>query len=149
VSKTTEDVPSTKETQMGRVHVRVGTRYTQDAQTWVVVQVLQDGRLVVENQSGGGHEVVTREEVTAAWAEGALRFVLHGSGKAEESARTRAYTIADFHTLPEDARAEAWRRYRLIRPLLAWPPERRTRRGIEVYLLSVTWPLYRSHPALD
>jgi len=134
VSKTTEDVPSAKETQMGRVHVRVGTRYTQDAQTWVVVQVVENGRLVVENQSDGGQMVVTRAALTQAWREGALRFVLHGSGKAEESARTRAAQTADFHTLPEDARAEAWRRYRLIAPLLEGAPERRTRRGIEVYL---------------
>jgi len=36
--------------------------------------------------------------------------------------------------LPEAARAEAWRRYTLIRPLLAWPAGARTRRAIEEYL---------------
>jgi hypothetical protein len=33
-------------------------------------------------------------------------------------------------------RAEAWRRYTLIRPLLAWPAGARTRRAIEEYLSS-------------
>jgi len=117
---------------MGQLHLGVGTRYERDGQAWVVVQVLRDGRLRVEDQSAGGHEVVTRAELTTAWAEGALRFAVRGRRTRTEDAGTspRAHTIADFHVLPDGERAEAWRRYALIAPLLAWAPEKRTRRAI-------------------
>ncbi len=65
---------------MGRLHLAVGTRYERDGHMWVVVQVLRDGRLRVEDQSVGGQEIVTRAELTAAWAEGALRFAIRGRG---------------------------------------------------------------------
>ncbi len=98
---------------MGQLHLGVGTRYERDGRAFLVQQVLQDGRLVVEDQSGGGQGVVTREELTAAWAEGALRFAGRGARMEEAGGRPRAYTIADFHVLPEAERAEAWRRYTL------------------------------------
>jgi len=134
---------------MGQLHLGVGTRYERDGRAFLVQQVLGDGRLVVEDQSGGGHEVVTREELTAAWAEGALRFAGRGRGaRTEETGgRPRAYTIADFHLLPDGERAEAWRRYALIRPLLAWPPEARTRRAIAEYLSAAAGPERTTHGA--
>jgi len=55
---------------MGQRQLGVGTRYEREGHTCLVTQVLRDGRLVVEDQSGGGQEVVTREELTAAWAAG-------------------------------------------------------------------------------
>ena len=124
---------------MGRLHLAVGTRYERDGHVWVVVQVLRDGRLRVEDQSAGGQEIVTRAELTAAWADGALRFAIRGRGAHMKEAGTSlaAHTVADFHVLPESARAEAWRRYTLIAPLLGWPPERRTRRAIADYLFSI------------
>jgi len=82
--------------------------------------------------------VVTRAELTAAWAEGALRFAVRGARTEKAGARPRAYTIADFHVVPEGERAEAWRRYALIQPLLGWPPEKRTRRAIAEYLSATT-----------
>ena len=39
---------------MGQRHLGVGTRYERDGLAWVVVQMLGDGRLLVEDQSGGG-----------------------------------------------------------------------------------------------
>jgi len=124
---------------MGRLHLSVGTRYAWDGCAGVVVQVLGDGRLLVEDQSGGGRVVVTREELTAAWVRGALRFAVRRHEKKEgtQGSTPAAHTIADFHLLPEAERAEAWRRYTLIAPLLAWVPEKRTRRAIEEYLAGV------------
>ncbi len=121
---------------MGRIHLGVGTRYAWDGRAGVVIQVLGDGRLVVEDQSAGGQEVVTRAALTTAWREGALRFAVRGAqGRAEkEGTQGSRAAIADFHALPEGERAEAWRRYALIAPVLAWAPERRTRRAIEEYL---------------
>jgi len=43
---------------MGRIHLGVGTRYAWDGRAGVVIQVLGDGRLVVEDQSAGGQEVL-------------------------------------------------------------------------------------------
>jgi len=123
---------------MGRLHLSVGTRYRRDERAQVVRQVLGDGRLLVEDQSVGGEAVVTRAELTAAWAEGRLRFEVRGPGARAgegEAALATAYTIADFHLVAEGERAEAWRRYRLIRPLLAWPAQERTRRAIERHLV--------------
>jgi len=97
---------------MGRLHLAVGTRYERDGRTFFVVQVLREGRLLVEDQSGGGQAVVTREELTVAWVRGALRFEVRGSG-AQVEGKGRlptGYTIADFHLVPEAARAETWRR---------------------------------------
>jgi len=131
---------------MGRLHLGVGTRYEREGRTCRVVQVLRDGRLVVEDQSGGGQVVVTREDLTSAWEGGALRFAVEGpgvraagtAGTAGTGALPTRYTIADFHVLPEGVRAEAWRRYRLIEPLLGWPAGARTRRAIAEYLSSAS-----------
>ncbi len=98
---------------MGRLHLAVGTRYERDGQTFLVRQVLRDGRLVEEDQSGGGQVVVTREELTDAWAGGQVRFAVRGPGarvgKEGEATLPTGYTIADFHLVPEAERAEAWR----------------------------------------
>ena len=125
---------------MGRLYVGTGTRYQWDGRTCVVVQVLRDGQLLVEDQPGGGQAVVTRAELTAAWDRGAVRFEVRGPGARAEGEGTlpTGYTIADFHLLPERERAEAWRRYTLIRPLLTWPAGARTRRAIEEYLSTVS-----------
>ena len=118
------------------MYVGAGTRYEREGRTFLVVQVLRDGRLLVEDQSGGGEGVVTRAEVTGAWDRGELRFAVQGPGvrAGGEGALPTAYTIADFHVLPEAERAEAWRRYALIRPLLMLPAGGRTRGAIEQYL---------------
>ncbi len=123
---------------MGQLQLGVGTRYERDGQAWVVVQVVRDGRLVVENQNVGGQEVVRREDLTAAWAAGVLRFAVRGRGARVEGEGTlpTRYMIADVHDVPEAERAEAWRRYRLIAPLLEWAPEARTRQAIKEYLSS-------------
>ncbi len=125
---------------MGRLYLGVGTRYQWDGRMCVVVQVLRDGQVLVEDQPGGGQAVVTRAELTAAWDRGAVRFEVRGPGARAEGAATLAtgYTIADFHVVPEAERGEAWRRYALIRPLLAWPAQVRTRRAIEAYLSSLS-----------
>ncbi len=127
---------------MGQLHLAAGTRYLRDGRAYVVLQVLRDGRLLVEDQTVGGQAVATREDLTAAWAGGLLCFEVRGPGAGArgEAALPTAYTIADFHLLPEAARAEAWRRYTLIRPLLAWPPGVRTRRAIARHLADTRTP---------
>jgi hypothetical protein len=121
---------------MGQLHLATGTRYEREGRAYVVLQVLQDGRLRVEDQTVGGQMVATRAELTAAWARGLLRFEVRGPGTTARGEATlpTGYTIADFHVLPEAERAEAWRRYAVIRPLLGWPAGARTRRAIAQHL---------------
>jgi len=121
---------------MGRLQVSVGTRYEREGRAFLVVQVLRDGRLLVEDQTDGGRRAVPWDELTGAWAGGRLRFAVEGPGihRGDAGGRPTGYTIADFHLVPEGERAEAWRRYALIQPLLALPPGERTRPAIEEYL---------------
>jgi len=121
---------------MARLHLTVGTRYEQDAQVYVVRQLLPDDRLLVENQSFGSQTIRTRDEMSAAWASGALVFEVHGPGTRPSPRSTLAtgYTIADIAHLPEARRAEAWRRYTLIAPLLALAPHERTRDVVDAHV---------------
>jgi len=123
---------------MGRVQVTVGTRYRWDGRVYVVRQLLHEGKLLVEDQTEGGPRVVSRDDLQEAWSSGALTFVgaREGKGLASDTRADAdtAAVIADFHVVPEAERAEAWRRYTLIRPLLARPRGERTRRAIEQYL---------------
>ncbi len=118
---------------MGRVQLGLGTRYVQGGHAHVVRQVLTDGRLLVENQTMGGHAVLARGDLDAAWGRGDITFEVQGRQvrRGAGAASSAGYTAADFSGLPEAHRAEAWRRYELIRPLLALPPHQRTRRAIE------------------
>ncbi len=47
------------------------------------------------------------------------------------------HAIAELGCLPKEQRDEAWRRYRLILPLLEMPPGERSRRKIEAYAASL------------
>ncbi len=71
---------------MGRLHLVVGTRYEREGRTCVVVQVLWDGRLVVEDQSGAaggaGDPAVAGHRGAGEYAGGAggVSGVLGGAG---------------------------------------------------------------------
>jgi hypothetical protein len=108
---------------MGRVQLTVGTRYRWGGRMYVVRQLVREGGLLVEDQTGGGQAVVARDDLQAAWGAGGLTFAGAGlwTGSAPDRSRATAATIADVHLLPEAQRAEAWRWYALIQPLLAVP----------------------------
>ena len=59
---------------MGRVQLGLGTRYVQGGHAHVVRQFLTDGRLLVENQTMGGHAVLARGDLDAAWGRGDITF---------------------------------------------------------------------------
>lgn len=120
---------------MARLHLTVGTRYTRDAQVYVVRQVLPDDQLVVENQPFGGQAVLARADLYAAWARGEVRFEIPGQRATSEPAGSAV--VADFDGLPATHRAEAWRRYELIKPLLAVPPQARTRQAIDAHIAAL------------
>ncbi len=107
-----------------------GTRFEWRSQVFVIAQVLLDDRFLLENQTLGGQERATRDELLAAYRAGTLRFEVRGPNARRRRGRplATAYTFADFQGLPEEKRAEAWRRYEIIRPLLLLSRAERGRR---------------------
>ncbi len=120
---------------MARLQLTVGTRYTRDAQVYLVRQVLPDDQLVVENHSFGGQAVLARDDLYAAWARGEVCFEIPGQRARSEV--TGSAVVADFDGLPAPHRAEAWRRYELIKPLLVVPPQARTRQAIDAHVAAL------------
>lgn len=110
---------------MARMHFTVGVRYLLDGQVYLIKQLLLDDHMLVENQSFGGQTTVTFEELRAAWACGDLRFEIQGkhASKTNNQPLATSYTFADFQHIPEHYRAEAWRRYTLLKPLLVLPAD--------------------------
>jgi len=122
---------------MARLCFAAGTRYTLGEDVYRVHQVLPDARVVAENQASGVQVVVLTQDLVAAWGVGALVFEARGDAmRAPAGGRSVPLvpeTVADLQGLDPAHRAEAWRRYTLIRPLLALPPAERTRAAIAAY----------------
>jgi putative transposase len=124
---------------MARIRFAVGTRYLLNEQVYIVRQLLVENRLLVENQSFGGQLTVSYDELCAAWGRGEVRFEVQGRHVRTSPDRpiSLEYTVSDLQGLPEPVREETWRRYQLLRPLLALPPKARTRQAIATYALQV------------
>ena len=107
-----------------------GTRFEWRRQVFIIVQVLLDDHFLLENQTIGGQERASREELLVAYRDGTLLFEVRGPNARRRRGRPLAteYTFADFQSLPEEKRAEAWRRYEIIRPLLLLSRAERGRR---------------------
>jgi len=110
---------------MARNRFTIGVRYLLNEQVYLIKQLLQNDQVLAENQSFGGQVVVSVAELSAAWARDELRFEVQGKHAAAHTHQSLAtdYACADFQQLPERYRTEAWRRYSLIKPLLALPPD--------------------------
>jgi len=123
---------------MARLRFALGTRYALRGDIYCVRQVLPDARVAVENQATGGQAVVSVQDLVAAWAAGALVFEARGfhapDPTRDASAPPVPPTVADLQGLDPVHRDEAWRRYTLIRPLLALPIAERTRRTVAAYV---------------
>lgn len=121
---------------MGRGELTVGTRYLHKEQAYVVRRVLAGGKVEVENLTFGGATIVPLIDLWTAWASEEL--VLGRRGKyavaGGDPAVLTNHTLADFDVLPEKQRAEAWRRYQIILPLLQLPAKERTRTAIADYV---------------
>ncbi len=124
---------------MARIRFAVGTRYLLNEQVYIVRQLLVDNRLLVENQSFGGQLTVSYDDLCAAWGRGEVRFEVQGRHVRTSPDRpiSLEYSVSDLQGLPEPVREETWRRYQLLRPLLALPPTARTRQAIAAYALQV------------
>ena len=106
-----------------------------DGHVFIVRQLLTDSRLLVENQSFGGQVTVDINDLYRAWGEERLKFEVTNRriGKKVDLDIATAYTIEDFGSLDKEVRDEAWRRYKLIVPLLRLPAKERTRARLEEY----------------
>lgn len=121
---------------MARLCFTVGTSYKLRGELFTIRQLLVDERCQVENLHFGGLFVVLLTDLVDAWATGDLIFVLP-SQLARPASLTQVgteYTFVDFQNLPKHLQAEAWRRYRLLLPLLKLPPRERTRSVLETYV---------------
>lgn len=122
---------------MARLRFALGTRYALRGDVYCVRQVLSDARVVVANHTAGGETVVPVPDLVAAWAAGALVFEARGPHVPDRAGDARSRpappTVADLHSLDPAHRDEAWRRYTLIRPLLALPTSERTRQAVAAY----------------
>ncbi len=120
---------------MARVRFTPGTGYLLRGRVYLVRGVLAQDQVLVEDRSFGGETAVAREGLLAAWDRGELRFELQDSRQraGPREPPTTGHAIADLGGLPEKQRDEAWRRYRLILPLLKLPECKRTRRATEAY----------------
>ena len=121
---------------MGRFSFTVGKRYLYQGQTFRLCQQLSAQQWLIENQSFGGQTVVKYNDLLTAWHSGELKFEILGAAKvkSEEAILATQYTMADFEFLPLYLRQEAWRRYELLRPLLALSAKERSRKAIIGYL---------------
>jgi putative transposase len=110
---------------MARIRFTVGVRYLLHGQVYRITQILLEDRVRVAHQRFGGHATVPVAELRAAWAQGELRFEVVGKQARMDLDHPIAteYTIADFQHLPERYRTAAWRRYAVLKPLLAWPSD--------------------------
>ncbi len=124
---------------MARRRFTVGTRYVYKEQVFVVREMLVNGGVSVENLSFGGRVVRTQDELGEIWAQGEITFEVSGpqTKKLPDSPLATAYKIADFQRLPARGRAEAWRRYQILLPILEHPRWERTREFINKYAASL------------
>ena len=122
-----------------RLRLAQGARFLLKGEVWIVRRVLLDDRLLIESQSFGTSRTVCRGDLYSAWAAGDLSFETGGrnTGPASDDELSASYTTGDLGGLPSEFRGEAWRRYRLILPLLRRPPEERTRAAIGEYAASL------------
>ncbi len=122
---------------MGRIILRSGVRFCLRGEWFVVRDILLGQQFLVESQSLGGKAIKTLAEIEMAFLDGELKFEItmpHHVIRDENTAIAIDYSIKDFECLPANVREEAWRRYQIIRPILGWPPQQRTRARIEEYV---------------
>jgi putative transposase len=107
---------------MARIQLKVGTRYTNDSQIYVVRRILPDGSYGVENVSLGQEATVGYDEILLAWAGGNLRFEVVGPKAKHESATPlkMRYIEDDIADLPQAVRNETWQRYQLMLNICAY-----------------------------
>jgi putative transposase len=147
---------------MARLRVDVGTRFAWQSAPCVVRQLLPGGDLVIEHlairsaqqdgqQAAGRQEVLTQEALERAWAAGDITFRVPSHGVSDGHGvihKPLAKPLAPvFAQVPEALRGEAWRRYRLIEPLLALAPPERTRSAIAAHLVQPAPAAGASSPA--
>lgn len=114
---------------MGRVHVTLNTRYKRGAEEFIVSELLPNRKLRVKHLATGEITIIHRDELIWDWACFLVQFEILGPNtvKVLDSSLATRYTFADFENLPEKYQKyckEAWRRYKILKPLLELPPEK-------------------------
>jgi len=116
---------------MGANYFSPGTRLTWEGVVYEVLRALpQAGQVNLENSQTGAAVLVELSRLQVAFFAGQLLFLPAPPGKHSQSTAQPdpALDLADF---PETQAAVARYRYDVIRPLLALPPQARTRSALE------------------
>jgi hypothetical protein len=103
-----------------------------------VQQVLPDHRVVVENQASGGQVLVTAEELVAAWTADLLSFQVQTPAAGDQHGPPLAEPDAtDLQSCTAARQEEAWRRDRLLQPVLACHASERTGDTLAAYVAAL------------
>ncbi len=114
---------------MSANYFATGTRLAWEGVVYDVLRAFpRDGQVNLENIQTGAATLVELIRLQAAFFAGQLQFLPAANSGAHGAERQPALDLADF---PETQAAVARYRYDAIRPLLALPPQARTRAAIE------------------
>jgi putative transposase len=108
-------------------------RYVLHGSGYQVLQLLDDGTLVVRNLTTNALMTHRLTELWQAWQDNTLEFAREGPNlhhKAETTLKT-AYNIADLAELPTQLQNITWHRYQLLLPLIPMSSSQRTKQVIE------------------
>jgi len=108
---------------MARISFTQGVRFCLRGEWFIVREVLLDKKYSVESQTYGSKQIIDLNELEKAFFSNELFFEVKGPNIQfnDENFYPVDYTIQDFSSLPESMQEEAWRRYKIVRPILDWP----------------------------
>jgi putative transposase len=116
---------------MSANYFATGTRLTWEGVVYEVLRAFpRDGQVNLENSQTGAATLAELSRLQAAFFAGQLQFLPVPKGQGAHGAAQPA-TVLDLADFPENQAAVARYRYDVIRPLLALPPQARTRAAIE------------------
>lgn len=116
---------------MGAHYFSPGTRLAWEAVVYEVLRVIPgEGQINLENSQTGAAVLVALSRLHDAFFTGQMEFLPPASGTAASGTAERQ-AILDLADFPEGQAAVARYRHDVIRPLLALPPQARTRAAIE------------------
>jgi hypothetical protein len=108
-------------------------RYVLHGSGYQVLQLLDDGTLVVRNLTTNSLMTHRLTELWQAWQDNTLEFAREGPNlhHSTETALKTAYNIADLADLPTQLQDITWHRYQLLLPLIPMSSPQRTKQVIE------------------
>ena len=120
---------------MARISFTQGVRFCLRGEWFIVRDVLLEKKYSLESQTYGSKQVIDLSELEKAFFSNELFFEVKGPNIQfnDDNVYPVDYTIQDFSSLPVSVQEEAWRRYKIVRPILDWPKNLQSRSNLEKY----------------